>query len=105
MNDTDDTIRAKILSTMERRGFYKPARYAKVDNLPNYVGVEAHNQGRVKDLVAAMAGEDAEPIVWHMPGETVWLEKDSDGWVRARIRFHDADQLTGAEDLRIVDTD
>lgn len=96
MNDTPEngrsTLKAKVLSTLDRQGFYAP-RAVAVEDLPNFVGVEAHEQGDVKEVTHEMARDEAEPVIYKVIDETVMLEQDSDQWAASRVRYHDADEL------------
>lgn len=91
-SDADSTIRAKLLKTLDRGGFYEP-KGISADNLVNRAPVPSDSAGRAKDIVHAMASDDAEPVVYKIVGESVMLEKDSRDWVLARIGHYDEEYL------------
>lgn len=90
--DSDDTIRAKLLKTLDRGGFYDPRGIA-VDNLVNRAPVRSDDAGRAKELVHEMAADDSEPLVYKIVGESVMLEQDSRDWTLARIEYYDEEYL------------
>lgn len=91
-SDADSTIRAKLLKTLDRGGFYAPKGIA-TDNLVNRAPVPSNDAGRAKDLVHAMATDEAEPVVYKIVGESVMLDKDSRDWVMSRIGYYDEEYL------------
>jgi|GEM_PF-3810683 len=91
-SNTDSTIRAKLLKTLDRGGFYEPKAIA-VDNLVNRAPVPTDSAGRAKELSHTMASDEAEPVVYKIIGESVMLEKDSRDWAMARIAHYDEEYL------------
>ena len=92
MSDSDDTIRAKLVRTLHRGGFYEP-RGISVQGLANRAGVAASDEGRAAELTHELARADASPVIYKRVGDSVMLEVDSEDWVSAYIRRHDPEQL------------
>jgi len=90
---TDDEIKAVLVAKMHRKGFYDP-KGVKVDTAVQF-GVSTNDRGRAKDLLHAMAKNDASPVVYKpISGmSAVMLEQDSEGWVTSWIIQHDETAL------------
>lgn len=95
----DDTIRAKILSTADRKGYYCPAD-TSVEGLADY-SVGPSDEGRAKELIHELARSDAEPLRYRRRNRTVCLEVDSQRWTAARIAYWDARQLEWSQSERL----
>ena len=93
--DDDATIKAKLLKTLHRGGYYAP-RGISVTGLVNAAPVPSEDVGRAKELVHDMAASDEEPVTYKVTGEAVMLESssESEDWTAARIRHYDEEQLT-----------
>ena len=89
--DSDDTIRAKLLSTADRNGVYFP-RKTSVEGLADHA-VATSEEGRAKELIHELARSDSEPLRYVDTGKTVSLEVDSQRWTASRIAFWDSDRL------------
>jgi len=87
-----DTLRAKLLKTLDRKGFYYP-RHVQVDSLVNMAPIASNDAGDAKDLVHDLARSDADPVRYVEGTKTVALEVDSQRWSAARISHYDADVL------------
>lgn len=100
----DATLKARVLSKMDRKGKYCPKAVTVDDALPNMVGVQSHEYNDVRRLAHEMARDDAEPLQYKRLGETVCLESDSEDWVYGRIKFHDPDEAEAGQgdDLRVI---
>ena len=92
MSDSDDTIRAKLVRTLHRGGFFEP-RSISVQGLANRSGVATSDEGRAAELAHELAREDASPVIYKRVGNSVMLEVDSEDWAVAFIRRHDPEQL------------
>lgn len=97
--DSDETIRAKVLSTMDRKGWYCP-KHARIDTVAD-LSVASHDEDQAQFLIHEMARADEEPIRYSVPNETVCLEVDSQRWTAARIGYWDAEQLEWSQRKRL----
>jgi hypothetical protein len=90
---TDNEIKASVVAKMHRKGHYDP-RGVKVDVAAQF-GVPSHDRGRAKDLINAMAKNEACPVVYKPKSgkQAVMLEQDSRGWVANWIARHDESAL------------
>lgn len=88
---SDDTLRARIVVKMHRKGFYAP-RGVTVDNAAQ-LAAASHDVGRAKDLVREMAESDDAPVKWKRVGQAVMLEQDSESWVASYVRRYDPDEM------------
>lgn len=95
----DDEIRAKILSTADRRGHYCP-NFTSVEGLADHA-VGTSDEGRAKELVHELADDAGEPLRWYHTGKTVCLNTDSQEWTAARIAHWDEDQLEWSQRQRL----
>lgn len=98
-SNDDAEIRAKILSTADRREHYCP-NFTSVEGLADHA-VGTSDEGDAKELIAEMASDDAEPLRWYHAGETVCLEVDSHRWTASRIAHHDESQLEWSHRQRL----
>jgi len=89
--DSDDTMRAKLLSTADRKGFYFP-RKTSVEGLADHA-VATSGEGRAKELIDELVRSEAEPLRYVETGKTVCLNVDSQRWTASRIAYWDSDQL------------
>jgi len=99
-NDTDNTIRAKLLSTLDRKGYYYPSR-VQPGNLASMAPVATSDEGRAEELAHEMARDDSFPVRYVEIDSAVCLEVDSHRWTAARIRGLDADQLEWPQKQRL----
>lgn len=90
--DTDDTLRAKLLKTLHRKGFYYP-KHVNADNLVSMAPVASNDAGDAKDLVHELARSEADPVRYVEGTQSVALEVDSQRWTAARVAHFDAGQL------------
>jgi len=90
---TDDEIKAGVVAKLHRKGHYQPSA-VRVDVVAQF-GVASHDRGRAKDLIHAMAKNDASPVVYKPQSgrNAVMLETDSEGWVANWIMRHDETAL------------
>lgn len=87
----DDTIRAKIMSTADRAGYYCP-RETSVEGLADHA-VGPSDEGRAKELIHELARSDDCPLRYKRTGKTVCIEVDSQRWAAAYIARYDREQL------------
>jgi hypothetical protein len=92
VSDEPDTIRAKVLKSLHRGGFYAP-RGISIQGLAS-MAVATSDEKKAKELINEMARDDSTPIIYKDVGQAVMLETDSTDWVGDCIRRWDDDQLT-----------
>lgn len=95
----DDTIRARILSTADRGGYYCP-NDTSVEGLADHA-VGPSDEGRAKELIHELARSDAEPLQYRRRNKTVCLDVDSQRWTAARIAHYDSDVLEWSQRQRL----
>jgi hypothetical protein len=98
--DSDDTIRAKLLKTMDRKGFYYPSR-VQLENLASMAPVASSDEGRAEELAHQMARDESFPVRYVEIDRAVCLEVDSQRWTAARMRSLDPDQLEWSQQQRL----
>lgn len=98
--NTDDTLRAKLLKTLDRKGFFYP-RHVNTENLVSMAPIASNDAGDAKDLVHELARSEADPVRYVQGTESVALEVDSQRWTAARIAHYDADQLEWDQSQRL----
>lgn len=98
-SDDRDTIRAKIVSTLDREAFYYP-RHVEIERVAN-LSVATSDVGKAKTLVNELARDDSTPVRYVVTDETVALEVDSQRHAAATIRRFDPDQLEWSHKQRL----
>lgn len=98
--DTDETIKAKILKMLDRKGYYYP-KHVAVENVAPQTPVAVHDKGRVPALVHDLARSDADPVRYVEGTDTVALKVDSQRHTAARIAYFDESQLEWSQRERL----
>lgn len=100
----DDTIRAKILKTLDRGGFYYPKKI-EVTTVPKRAPIASHDEGRAEQLVHDLARHSEDPLMYVRKKNTVALEVDSQRWVAARIKQWDPTVLEWSHEQRLANSE
>ena len=99
---TDEKIKARAVWKLRTKGYFLP-RAAKVGVVAQWAA-PSHDQGRAKDLIHAMAKNDACPLVYKPKSgrEAVGLEPNSEGWAKSWVERFYPEMVEQYEDLRIL---
>jgi hypothetical protein len=98
--DTDDTIRAKVIRYLDREGVYYP-RHDNIDKVATRAPVATSDEGRAKELAHDMARDDSYPVRYVHIDDSVCLKVDSQRWAASRIQSLDPSVLTWSQEDRL----